>query len=159
MLGCEQRHWGLYLQWLSEQAQENLCSSCRGFQKWFLFGVGGGREACMCLVLLLWETSFRLPEGCWAVLCSWSPHQQLPFVPIYFVSKLLVVPQQCFIPGSLIAASCLLLSFAVARSLPWLKDSWAGESSSPGSMEREGEQGGAGRGVCFPVPQRGNGSP
>lgn len=22
-LGCEQRHWGLYLQWLSEQAQEN----------------------------------------------------------------------------------------------------------------------------------------
>lgn len=81
------------------------------------------------------------------MLYSWSPHQQLPFVPIYFVSKLLVVPQQCFIPGSLIAASCLLLSFAVARSLPWLKDSWAGESSSAGSMGREGEQGGAGRGV------------
>lgn len=45
------------------------------------------------------------------------PYQQLPFVPQYFVSKLLVVHQQCFTHGSLIVASSLLLSFAVARSL------------------------------------------
>lgn len=46
------------------------------------------------------------------------PHQQLPFIPQYFVSKLLVVHQQCFTQGSLSAASSLLLCFAVARSLP-----------------------------------------
>ena len=61
------------------------------------------------------------------------PHRQLPFVPRHFVSRLLVVPQQCFTHGSLVAASFLLLSFAVAGSL---KDSWA-ESSSPGSMGSE----------------------
>lgn len=45
------------------------------------------------------------------------PHQQLPFIPQYFVSKLLVERQQCFTHSSLMTASSLLLSFAVARSL------------------------------------------
>lgn len=112
-LGCEQRHWGLYLQWPSEQAQEI-------------------------------STQTQLPMFL---------RGQLPFVPRYFASKLLVVPEQCFTHGSLIAASSLL-SFAVARHLA------QGLLGRRVQLTREYQESGnreeIDRGFCFLVPQQGN---
>lgn len=113
-LGCEQRHWGMYLQWPSEHAQEN-------------------------------STQTQLPVFL---------RGQLPFVPQYFASKLLVVPEQCFTHGSLTAASSLLLSFAVARHLA--QGLLGRRVQLTRAYQESGKREEIDRGFCFLVPQQGN---